>query len=229
MSAAVPDESVPEETRKLARWQVPGRGWYARDVHDVARDLLGAYVTRRTVDGDVTLRLTEVEAYAGAIDPASHAYRGRTERNKSMFGEPGRLYVYRHLGLHHCVNVVCRPPGTASAVLLRAGEVVDGVELARARRTATGRCDSDRQIARGPARLTVALALDRSDDGADVTDPAGDVVVHLPVDRAQGVTATGPRVGVSGPGASGEDYPWRYWLVDEPTVSAYRPVGRRLR
>ncbi len=224
MSAAVPDDRSPVEP-----WRVPGRGWYDRDVHDVARELLGAHVTRRTPEGEVTVRLTEVEAYAGAVDPASHAYRGRTERNRSMFGEPGRLYVYRHLGLHHCVNVVCGPPGRASAVLLRAGEVVAGADLARARRTATGRCDSDRQIARGPARLTVALALDRDDDGADVTDATGAVVVHLPADRLPGTIANGPRVGVSGPGASAEEYPWRYWLVDEPTVSAYRPVGRRMR
>ncbi len=224
MSAAVPDDRSPVEP-----WRVPGRGWYDRDVHDVARELLGAHVTRRTPEGEVTLRLTEVEAYAGAVDPASHAYRGRTERNRSMFGEPGRLYVYRHLGLHHCVNVVCGPPGRASAVLLRAGEVVAGADLARARRTATGRCDSDRQIARGPARLTVALALDRDDDGADVTDATGAVVVHLPANRLPGTIANGPRVGVSGPGASAEEYPWRYWLVDEPTVSAYRPVGRRMR
>ncbi|WP_402375127.1 DNA-3-methyladenine glycosylase [Isoptericola rhizosphaerae] len=208
-------------------WQVPGPAWYDRDVHTVARDLLGAYVTRRTPEGEVTLRLTEVEAYAGAVDPASHAYRGRTERNRSMFGGPGRLYVYRHLGLHHCVNVVCGPVGRASAVLLRAGEVVAGTELARARRTAAGRCDSDRQIARGPARLTVALALDRGDDGAGVTDAEGAVVVHLPVDPLPRAVATGPRVGVGGEGADPSRFGWRSWLVDEPTVSAYRPVSRR--
>jgi DNA-3-methyladenine glycosylase len=221
--------AASEEPLEVAPWHVPGRAWYARDVRDVARDLLGAHVTRRTAAGDVTLRLTEVEAYDGEVDPASHAYRGRTERNRSMFGEPGRLYVYRHLGLHHCVNVVCGPAGSASAVLLRAGAVVSGVELARARRTAGGRCDSDRQIARGPARLTVALAIHRDDDGADVTDVAGAVVVHQPVDPLPRTIANGPRVGVSGPGATAEDYPWRYWLVDEPTVSAYRPVARRLR
>ncbi|PRZ05517.1 DNA-3-methyladenine glycosylase [Isoptericola sp. CG 20/1183] len=212
-----------------APWQVPGPSWYDRDVHTVARDLLGAYVTRRTAEGDVTLRLTEVEAYAGAVDPASHAYRGRTERNRSMFGAPGRLYVYRHLGLHHCVNVVCGPAGTASAVLLRAGEVVAGTDLARSRRTAAGRCDSDRQIARGPARLTVALALDREDDGVGVTDADGAVVVHLPVDPLPRTIATGPRVGVGGEGADPSRFGWRSWLVDEPSVSAYRPVARRVR
>ena len=210
-------------------WQVPGRAWYARSVHDVARDLLGAYLTRRTPEGDVTLRLTEVEAYDSERDPGSHAFRGRTERNRTMFGEPGRLYVYRHLGLHHCVNVVCGPAGTASAVLLRAGEVVDGVALATERRLAVGVCDSERQIARGPARLTVALGIDRRDDATDVTDAGGAVVLHLPVDRLPRTMATGPRVGVSGEGGRGDLFPWRYWLVDEPTVSAYRPVARRLR
>lgn len=216
-------------SRETSPWQVPGRGWYARPVHAVARDLLGAYLTRRSPEGDVTLRLTEVEAYDGAGDPGSHAFRGRTPRNASMFGEPGRLYVYRHLGLHHCVNVVCGPSGTASGVLLRAGEVTDGVELARARRLASGVVDSDRQIARGPARLTVALGLDRTWDGTDVTDPDGTLVLHHSVDRLPGTVATGPRVGVSGEGGRADLYPWRFWLVDEPTVSAYRPVTRRLR
>ena len=223
MSAAV------TQAEAASPWRVPGHGWYVRSVHDVARDLLGALLTRRTPEGEVTLRLTEVEAYDGENDPGSHAFRGRTDRNRTMFGEAGHLYVYRHMGLHHCVNVVCGPVGKASAVLLRAGEVVAGAELATSRRRASGVCDSARQIARGPARLTVALALDRSDDGADVTDPAGEVVLHLPVDPLPRTIATGPRVGVSGEGGRADRFPWRYWLVDEPTVSAYRPVAGRLR
>ncbi|MFC8800442.1 DNA-3-methyladenine glycosylase [Promicromonospora sp. NPDC057138] len=162
----------------------PGPDWYARPVLDVARDLLGTTLTRRAADGVVSLRLTEVEAYDGVTDPGSHAYRGRNRRNGTMFGEPGRLYVYRHLGLHHCVNVVCGPEGMPAAVLLRAGEVLgapesDGVRLARARRLASGVVPSDRDLARGPARLAVALGLDLSDDGADVTDPDGEVVLRL--------------------------------------------------
>ncbi|WP_036967409.1 DNA-3-methyladenine glycosylase, partial [Promicromonospora kroppenstedtii] len=117
---------------------VPVREFYARPVVDVARDLLGATLSRRTPDGTVTLRITEVEAYDGTNDPGSHAFRGPSRRNETMFGEPGHLYVYRHLGLHHCANVVCGPDGTASAVLLRAGEVTgpgpEGVALARTRR-----------------------------------------------------------------------------------------------
>jgi len=210
-------------------WDAPGRGWYARDVHDVARDLLGTLLTRRSADGDVTLRITEVEAYDGERDPGSHAFRGRTERNRAMFGEPGRLYVYSHLGLHHCVNVVTGPVGHASAVLLRAGEVVEGAALARARRSAVGRCDSDRQIARGPARLAVALALDLRQYGAELTDPAGALVLHRSDRRPRPAIATGPRVGVSGEGGDGGSYPWRYWLTDDPTVSAYRRVSARAR
>jgi DNA-3-methyladenine glycosylase len=215
---------------------VPGRGWYLRPVLDLARDLLGATLTTRTPDGVVSLRLTEVEAYGGATDPGSHAYRGRTRRNATMFGEPGRLYVYRHLGLHHCVNVVCGPEGEASAVLLRAGEVVDGADLARSRRLASGVARTDRDLARGPARLAVALGLDLSADGADVTAPEGDVVLTRPsaepvetpavswVEPVETPAAirTGPRVGVSGDGGRADLFPWRLWLHGEPTVSVYR-------
>lgn len=205
----------------------PARVWYARDALAVARDLLGAYLTARSAAGDVTLRITEVEAYEGADDPASHAFRGRTARNSAMFAEPGRLYVYRHLGLHHCVNVVARPSGEPAAVLLRAGEVVDGAELARDRRLRAGVVDSDRQLARGPARLAVALGLDLGANGADVTEPGGDVVLHRrePLVAASHV-ASGARVGVGGPGADVSRFPWRLWLADERTVSAYRPGYR---
>jgi len=208
--------------------EVPGRAWFARDVHVVARDLLGALVTRHTSEGTVTVRLTEVEAYAGAADPGSHAYRGETARNRTMFGEPGHVYVYRHLGLHHCMNVVCSPRDAASAVLLRAGEVVEGVGLARARRAAAGVTRSDVDLARGPARLTVALGIGLADDGEDVTDPAGALVLRVGPGTA-GDVATGPRVGVSGDGGRADLFPWRAWLVGDPTVSSYRAAISRRR
>ncbi|MFE6969932.1 DNA-3-methyladenine glycosylase [Isoptericola sp. NPDC057653] len=210
---------------------VRDRAWFERDVHVVARDLLGALLTRRTSDGAVTLRITEVEAYAGPADPGSHAFRGETARNRTMFGEAGRVYVYRHLGLHHCMNVVCSPPGEASAVLLRAGEVVEGADLARERRAAAGVTRADLDLARGPARLTVALAVTRDDDGRDLTDPAGDLVLRVPVtaDRGDAEVAAGPRVGVSGDGGRADLFPWRVWLAGEPTVSPYRAAGPRRR
>nr|WP_240675483.1 DNA-3-methyladenine glycosylase [Cellulomonas endophytica] len=204
----------------------PARVWYARDVLLVARDLLGAYLTRRSPEGDVTVRVTEVEAYAGAEDPGSHAFRGRTARNAVMFAEPGRLYVYRHLGLHHCLNVVARPAGSPAAVLLRAGEVVRGADLARERRERVGVVDSDRQLARGPARLAVCLGVDLQANGADVTEPEGELVLQRPAVVGHHQHAAGPRVGVSGSGGDAGLFPWRLWLQDERTVSAYRPAYR---
>jgi DNA-3-methyladenine glycosylase len=208
---------------------VPGRVWYARDPHAVAADLLGAHVTTRHEDGEVTVRLTEVEVYRGQVDPASHAFRGPTRRNAAMFGEPGRLYVYRHLGLHHCVNVVTGPDGVASAVLLRAGEVVEGIDVARARRARSGVTRSDVDLARGPARLAVALALDLTAYGADLTDPAGAVLVRRVPGAPPAPHLTGPRVGVTGEGADPAAYPWRLWLAGEPTVSDFRPGAPRRR
>ena len=206
---------------------VPARTWYTRAPLAVAHDLLGAFVTARSDEGDVTVRLTEVEAYAGEDDPGSHAYRGRTSRNAAMFAEPGRLYVYRHLGLHHCVNVVTEPAGRASAVLLRAGEVVEGADLARERRERTGVVDSARQLARGPARLAVCLGLDLQANGADLTERDGRVLLRKRDVRAvQPPVASGPRVGVSGAGGDGALHPWRLWLTGERTVSAYRPAYR---
>lgn len=201
--------------------------WYARDVLAVAVDLLGATITSRSPEGDVTVRLTEVEAYGGEDDPGSHAARGRTPRNSVMYAEPGRLYVYRHLGLHHCVNVVAQPTGRAAAVLLRAGEVIDGVKLAWARREAAGVVDSQRQLARGPGRLAVCLGLDLDANGADVTEEGGDVVLRMrPEHSVTPAHRQGPRVGVAGAGGDAARHPWRFWLAGEPTVSAYRPAYR---
>jgi DNA-3-methyladenine glycosylase len=163
----------------------------------------------------VTVRIVEVEAYGGVgEDPASHSHRGPTRRNTPMFGPPGTLYVYFTYGMHWCANVTCSPPGTASAVLLRAGQVVDGVEIARSRR---GR-STDRDLARGPARLAQALGLDGAADGTPLLDGRGPAVLSAgaPVDPAR--VRSGPRVGV----ASASDVPWRFWIDGDPAVSIYR-------
>ena len=185
-----------------------------RPVLDVAPRLLGALVSH----AGVTVRLTEVEAYDGANDPGSHAYRGRTARNATMFGPAGHVYVYFTYGMHYCANVVCGPDGTASAVLLRAGEVVAGIEVARDRRGGA----RDRDLARGPARLCQALGLDTSHDGMSL---AGPELVLRPRSRrvARGLVSNGPRVGLR----LAADRPWRFWLTGEPTVSAYRPAVER--
>lgn len=208
------------------------RQWLAGPVVAMAPRLLGAHLTTVLPDGVVTVRLTEVEAYDGANDPGSHAYRGRTARNAVMFGPAGCLYVYRHLGLHVCANVVTGTPGTASAVLLRAGEVIDGVDLARERRLRRGVARTDVDLARGPARLADALGITLDLYGADVLDGTGPVrLTTSPRARGeapQGVQS-GPRVGVSGVGGDADAHPWRFWLPGEPTVSAYRPASPRRR
>lgn len=187
-------------------------------VLEVAPRLLGAVLRHETAEGVVAVRLTEVEAYAGERDPGSHAYRGLTRRNAVMFGPPGHLYVYFTYGMHHCCNVVVGEAGHASAVLLRAGEVVDGVELARSRR----RSGPDRDLARGPARLCQALAIDLSHNGAELlSNPS--LQLTLPEEPANpDAIDTGPRVGLR----HAADHPWRFWLRDEPTVSVYRPAKK---
>jgi DNA-3-methyladenine glycosylase len=193
----------------------------AVDVPAAAVRLLGCTVAADTPDGPVAVRLVEVEAYRGADDPASHSFRGRTPRNAVMFGPAGHLYVYFVYGMHFCANVSCLADGEAGAVLLRAGEVVSDLGMARARRP-TARRDVD--LARGPARLASLLGLDRAANGVDVTDPASPVrlLAAPPVDPS--TVRSGPRVGV----AAGHDTPWRFWLDGSPAVSAYRPGRRRI-
>ena len=215
--------SVPSDTRPA-----PGPLLRAEDllgpVDGVARSLLGCWVVTDRPEGTVALRLTEVEAYSGSgMDPAAHSHRGPTPRAAIMFGPPGRLYVYFSYGVHWCANVVVGPEGDGEAVLLRAGEVVVGEELARSRRPAAR---TARDLAGGPARLTQALAIGRDDLGTDLLDPASPVQLHdgepVPADRVR----TGPRVGVSGAGAP---TPWRFWVEGEATVSPYRAAVRRAR
>ncbi|MET9135009.1 DNA-3-methyladenine glycosylase [Streptomyces antibioticus] len=199
------------------------RDFFDRPVLAVAPDLLGRLLVRTTPEGPITLRITEVEAYDGPNDPGSHAYRGRTPRNDVMFGPPGHVYVYFTYGMWHCMNLVCGPEGRASAVLLRAGEVIEGADLARKRRLSARH---DRELAKGPARLATALGVDRALDGTDACT-AGDTPLKVltgsavPSDQVR----NGPRTGVSGDGAV---HPWRYWVADDPTVSPYRAhVPRR--
>ena len=179
-------------------------------VLEVAPRLLGAVLRR----GEVAVRLTEVEAYDGPNDPGSHAYRGMTRRNAVMFGPAGHLYVYFTYGMHHCCNVACGPAGRASAVLLRAGEVVAGHDVVRQRRPRS----SDRDLARGPARLCQALAIDRADDGADLAQ--GPILLEPAPSAPPARIRTGPRVGLR----DAADRPWRFWLDGEPSVSPYRPA-----
>lgn len=192
------------------------REFFARPVLEVARDLVGAILVH---DG-VAVRLTEVEAYDGPGDPASHAFRGRTARNEVMFGPPGHLYVYRSHGLHWCANVTTGPDGVPSAVLLRAGRVTRGTEIASERR---GESVPDVRLARGPGNLGQALGISGALNGADLT--AGDAL-HITEAGPRGrVVFAGPRVGVS----SAAEIEWRFWEAADPTVSVYRRSPRAAR
>ncbi len=226
------------------------RSLLAGPVLDVAPKLLGMVLRSTTDEGIVAVRLTEVEAYDGPNDPGSHAYRGETARNAVMFGPPGFLYVYFTYGMHYCMNVVVGPATRPSAVLLRAGEIIEGVDLARVRRgqpdtqkvafnqagTTRGvrpvRSSSvrqgpvakrpngnpDRDLARGPARLCVALGIGRDGNGADLLAKDSPIQL-LPGPGFDGEPSTGPRVGLR----EAADWPWRFWIPGDPTVSPYRP------
>ncbi|MGY1814950.1 DNA-3-methyladenine glycosylase [Blastococcus sp. SYSU D00820] len=187
----------------------------------VAPALLGCWVVTDRPEGQVAVRLTEVEAYSGeGEDPASHAHRGPTPRAAIMFGPPGRLYVYFSYGVHWCANVVVGPEGRGSAVLLRAGDVVVGEDLAAVRRPAAR---TARDLARGPARLTQALAIGPDDRGRDLLDPASPVRLHA--GQPPAAVSAGPRVGIS----VAMELPWRFWQTDATSVSAFRPGGKRRR
>ncbi len=189
----------------------------------VAPLLLGAILESgepRGSSGSVAVRISEVEAYGDVgADPASHAHRGRTKRNETMFGEPGHLYVYFVYGMHWCANVVCGEPSEASAVLIRAGEVLRGKELARERR---GGSKSDRELARGPANLAAALGITGDHNGLDLTGDGS--AVRLRPRRGElpspDKIACGPRVGIR----HAVDRPWRWWIEGDPTVSRHPGV-----
>ena len=210
VSTLQPDPHLPPDPRRPL-----DRAFFDRPSEQVAPDLLGRILVCTLPEGTVEIRLTEVEAYSGKDDPAAHSYRGRTARNATMFGEPGHVYVYFTYGMHYCMNLVTGPGLHASGVLLRAGEVVTGAELARRRRPSSRRRTD---LAQGPARLTAAAGVDRSHDGLDAcTDGSPFRVLHgspAPPD----LIARGPRTGV----AQGADTPWRFWLPNDETVSPYR-------
>jgi DNA-3-methyladenine glycosylase len=199
-----------------------GREFLAQSSLIVAPRLLGAVLTHSSAEGDVSARITEVEAYIGdGADPGSHAFRGKTKRNAVMYGPPGYVYTYFTYGMHVCANIVCSPVGEATAVLLRAGEIVEGVDLARSRR---GRGTLDRDLARGPARLVVALGITLDENGSDLFASPFDLALPTkPVSYE-----AGPRTGVSGAGGT-TDFPWRFWMPGDPTVSPYRKAVVRKR
>lgn len=196
--------------------------FFAGDVHQVARSLVGKLLVRE--DGRVG-RLVEVEAYGGVDDAGSHAFRGPTPRASIMFGPPGRLYVYFSYGMHWCANVVCGQEGTASAVLLRAAQPIGGLELMRqARSTRSGARPGapslpERDLCRGPGRLCQAFGLSGEDNGAELSPGRGKVWLADDGVGPGGPVTVAPRVGLSA--ARGADLPYRYLVPGSPWVSSH--------
>jgi DNA-3-methyladenine glycosylase len=210
---------VPTDADHLPRAAL--EGWSTQ----VAPALLGVRLVSELGGERVVVRLTEVEAYMGEDDPGSHAFRGPTPRTQIMYGAAGFLYVYFTYGMHWCANVVCGPTGSASAVLLRAGEVVEGADVARSRRPSAR---ADAELARGPARLTTVLGVSGDQNGLDlVTDAL--LWLEPAASPTSAPVRTGPRVGIRGDGGDGGRFPWRFWLDGDPTVSIYRPGQLRRR
>lgn len=207
------------------------REFFAADAIEVAPRLLGAVLGTDTAEGKVLLRITEVEAYMGLgsegpYDPGSHSKDRKTNRNASMFLGPGHAYVYFTYGMHFALNLVCSPEGTASGVLIRSGEIFEGYELARERRmskrqTVTANATiTDRDLARGPGNLATALGISRPQhDGLDIFAPP---FIIRDSEQVHGAIVSGPRVGVSGV-AGGPEFPWRFWITGNRSVSAFRP------
>ncbi len=200
-------------TRGSARRRALPRAYFDRDALSVAPELLNKVLERRDGGARIAARIVEVEAYCGADDPGSHAFRRRTPRNATMFGAPGRLYVYFSYGNHWCMNVVCGPGEQPHAVLLRAAAPLEGIEVMYARRPAARR---DRDLAAGPGRLGQAFGVDRSFDGSDLG--AGPIRIVDDGVAPPGRPGVSARIGLA-PG-KGDLFPFRFYVPGDPNVSA---------
>jgi DNA-3-methyladenine glycosylase len=199
-----------------------GQAFYDRPALDVARDLIGLQLVRRLPEGRLAGRIVEVEAYVSIEDRASHASRGRTERNAVMFGPPGHAYVYLVYGMHWCLNLVTEREGIPAAVLIRAVEPVEGIEQMRARRP---KARKDVELTSGPARLCQALGIDGSLNGADLCSP-GSLVWVEDCGGGRGTIVVAPRVGVAYAGEWAAR-PFRFYEDESPFVSARPKPGQR--
>jgi DNA-3-methyladenine glycosylase len=189
-----------------------GRAFFEGDTVEVSKRLLGSVLVRVVRGRRATGRIVEVEAYRGAEDPASHAYRGMTARNRVMFGEPGRAYVYFTMGMHWCLNVTTEEPDKAGAVLVRALEPIEGIDLMSRRRGVR----SLEELTNGPAKLTEALGVDGKMNGEDLTTS---VRLFLESGRRVRDVGVSSRVGVS----RGTEWNWRFFAKDNRFVSKGKP------
>jgi DNA-3-methyladenine glycosylase len=216
IASSAPDVR-PDELRRVPA--LP-RSFYARSPLVVAPALLGRVLMREDEDALLAGIIVEVEAYAGARDPASHAWRGETERNRVMFGPPGHAYIYLSYGMHTCLNVVTGREGEASAVLVRALEPLAGLDVMARRR---GACEPLR-LMRGPGCVGEALGLTRAENGADLTH--GSLrILDLPPERRGHAIARTRRIGIR----RAVERPWRWVLAGHPAVSGRAIRGSHLR
>jgi len=185
------------------------RSFFARDPVTLARDLLGRILFYRTPDGLLAGRIVETEAYTGAADPASHAFRGRTARNTVMFGPAGHAYVYFSYGMHYCLNVTAERPGTAGAVLLRALEPLAGIDIMRAQ----GDHGPEPRLLSGPGKIGRAFGLTLEDNGRDFT--RGSLGISAGTLIPDGQVAISRRIGIS----RAMDFPYRFAVLGSRSVS----------
>ena len=188
------------------------RSFYARDPVTLARDLLGRILLYDAPQGLLAGRIVETEAYTGESDPASHAFRGRSARNAVMFGKPGFAYVYFSYGMHHCLNVTAERVGVAGAVLLRALEPLEGIELMQKR----GVSGPVERLLSGPGKICKAFGLDLKDNGRDLVDGPLGIGAGSAIPDAQ--VAIGPRIGIS----RAVSLPYRFFVASSPSVSGHR-------
>ena len=186
------------------------RSFSNRNTLIVAQELLGKFLVRRIPEGDIVAKIVEVEAYRGNDDPASHAYKGETPRNQLMFGKPGFAYVYFIYGNHYCLNVTTEPEGVPGAVLIRAVEIVDGLEVARKNREANSLVN----LSNGPGKLTEALNISKIHNGIDLTNP-DELFICAPKIIESFETTTSKRVGVK----AGVEKPWRFYTKNSKFIS----------
>jgi DNA-3-methyladenine glycosylase len=187
------------------------RKFYARPVLIVAKELLGKLLVRKTEDGSIVARIVEAEAYGGSDDPASHAYRGLTERNRVMFGKPGFAYVYFIYGNHYCLNVKAETEGIPGAVLVRAVEIIQGMKLARRNRG----LHSLKELSNGPGKLTKALHISKAENGLDLIKSKELYICESGEDNRWEISNS-PRVGIK----EGIDNLWRFYIKNDKAVSA---------
>ena len=207
--------AVSVSSREQSRRRVLPHSFYARATLRVAEDLLGKVLVHRTQEGVASGVVVETEAYIGEDDPACHASFGRTARSEPLFGPPGFAYVYLNYGIHYLMNAVTEADGYPGAVLIRALQPLDGLDLMKKRRAPDGRDIDEHALCRGPGNLTKALGITGQDNRLDLS--ASKLTIE---DRgvSVGQIATGPRIGIR----VAVERPWRYWVEGHRAVSAHR-------